>query len=221
MHVAVSVVVSYTTGTSSAHRDANPRPRARPQQNCKSNSQSKAKQMGHASSTAPIAGAPTTPMQLVEHLKYLLDHAQVNLDEFCDKHDIKALLDHVKMFQIYAQGIHDALPEPAAVDAAEANPEAMVNAAEKGDMAVVRKQLKAGVAVDAKVGEYEETALIAAAGGNQTKMSKFLVTRGADTNAKNKDGTTAMMKAAYNGNTELVGYLHEQGAEVNAQADSG
>ena len=34
--------------------------------------------MGHASSTAPIAGAPTTPMQLVEHLKHLLDIAQVN-----------------------------------------------------------------------------------------------------------------------------------------------
>ena len=44
---------------------------------------------------------------------------------------------------------------PAAVDAAEADPEAMVEAALKGDMAVVRKQLKAGVAVDAKVGEYE------------------------------------------------------------------
>ena len=133
--------------------------------------------MGHASSTAPIAGAPTTPMQLVEHLKHLLDNMQVNLDEYCDKHDLKALLDHVKMFQIYAQGIHDAMPEPAAVDAAEANPEAMVEAAKKGDMAVVRKQLKAGVAVDAKVGENEETALYAAAQGNQTKMSKFLVTR--------------------------------------------
>ena len=46
------------------------------------------------------------------------------------------------------KGIHDALPEPAAVDPAEADPEAMVEAAKKGDMAVVRKQLKAGVAVD-------------------------------------------------------------------------
>ena len=32
-----------------------------------------------------------------------------------------------------------------------------------------------------------------AAFGNQTKMSKFLVTRGADANAKNKGGVTAMM----------------------------
>ena len=159
--------------------------------------------MGHASSTAPIAGAPTTPMQLVEHLKYLLDHAQVNLDEFCDKHDLKALLDHVKMFQIYAQGIHDAMPEPAAVDPAEADPDVMVEAAKQGDMAVVRKQLKAGVAVDAKVGEYEETALfkaeegttalIMAASGNQTKMSKFLVTRGADANAKLSNGYLSLI----------------------------
>ena len=34
-----------------------------------------------------------------------------------------------------------------------ADPEAMAEAAKKGDMAVVRKQLKAGVAVDAKVDE--------------------------------------------------------------------
>ena len=32
-----------------------------------------------------------------------------------------------------------------------------------------------------------------AAYGNQTKMSKFLVTRGADTNAKDKYGQVAMM----------------------------
>ena len=165
-------------------------------------------------------------MQLVEHLKHLLDNMQVNLDEFCDKHDLKAVLDHVKMFQIYAQGIHDAMPEPAAVDPAEADPLAMVLAAEKGDMAVVRKQLKAGVAVDAKVklSEYEETtALIKAAGGNQTKMSKFLVTRGADVNTKNQGVSefTAMMKAAEHGNSELVEYLHENGAEVNAQDNNG
>ena len=97
----------------------------------------------------------------------------------------------------------------------------MFEAAGKGDMAVVRKQLKAGVAVDAKVGSAAMTALIKAAEGNQTKMSKFLVTRGADSNAKMANGYTAMMKAAMKGNTELVGYLHENGAEVNAQGDYG
>ena len=65
----------------------------------------------------------------------------------------------------------------------------------------------------------EHTALIKAAIGKQTKMSKFLVTRGADANAKNKRGYTAMMMAAGDGNTELVGYLHENGAEVNALDD--
>ena len=95
---------------------------------------------------------------------------------------------------------------------------AMVEAAKTGDMAVVRKQLKAGVAVDAqKVGKYERTALFAAADGNQTKMSKFLVKKKKNANAKDKLGKTAMMKAAQNGNTELAGYLHENGAEVNAQ----
>ena len=111
-------------------------------------------------------------------------------------------------------------------EAVVADPEVMVEAARTGDMAVVRKQLKAGVAVDAKVTvavDFVEgtTALIQAAQGNQTKMSKFLVTRGADTNAKGKGGRTAMMWAAMNGNTELVGYLHENGAEVNAQNYAG
>ena len=52
-------------------------------------------------------------------------------------------------------------------------------------------------------------------------MSKFLVTRGADANAKDAVGITAMMMGGQNGNTELVGYLHENGAEVNAQAGDG
>ena len=51
-----------------------------------------------------------------------------------------------------AQGIHDALPEPAEKSPAEADPAAMVEAARTSDMAVVRKQLKAGVAVDADGG---------------------------------------------------------------------
>ena len=51
-------------------------------------------------------------------------------------------------------------------------------------------------------------------------MSKFLVTRGADANAKDKsedrdDG------GGQERQHELVGYLHENGAEVNAQNDGG
>ena len=73
---------------------------------------------------------------------------QVNLDEFCDKHDLKALSTTSRCSKSMRRA-STTLPEPAAVDAAEANPEVMVEAAFIGDMAVVRKQLKAGVAVDA------------------------------------------------------------------------
>ena len=170
--------------------------------------------------------------------------------------------------------------EEAEVAAVEANPDAIWEAADKGDMAVVRKHIEAGVTAVKKVQreksdefnnkyrgyfekyvaaeedeadvnaltlatenaaegdgrggedgrhgrscasssrpgwrwtakvmfsvyELKSTALIQAATGNQTKMSKFLVTRGADANAKHKNGTTAMMRAAMHGNTELVGY---------------
>ena len=92
-------------------------------------------------------------------------------------------------------------------------PKAMVEAAEKGDMAVVRKQLKAGVAVDAK-GQFEETALIKAAQGNQTKMS---IPGDEGCGRTRRSGYTAMMMAAHHGNEELVRYLHENGARVNAQ----
>ena len=105
-------------------------------------------------------------------------------------------------------------------EAVEADPAAMVNAAGKGDMAVVRKQLKAGVAVDA-TNKYEQTALIKAAEGNQTKMSKFLVTRGADANAKDKGGWTAMMKAAANGNgaRRILARERRRGQRAERQRD--
>ena len=173
--------------------------------------------MGAASSVQ----GPKTPMQLVASLKKFVAATEVNFDDaFCNREDIDAFIGGLNVIMQNAKVVRELTPV-AEEEAVEADPEAMVEAAKKGDMAV-RKQLKAGVAVDAKVGAVKVTALWKAASGNQTKMSKFLVTRGADTNAKSMVlGETAMMYAAKNGNTELVGYLHENGAEVNAQADDG
>ena len=176
--------------------------------------------MGAASSAKPIEG-PKTPMELVASLKKFVGDTEVNFDDaFCNREDIDLFIGGLNVIMEHAKVVRELTPE-AEEEAVVADPEAMTEAAGKGDVAGVRKQLKAGVAVDTKVGEYEVTALIAAAFGNQTKMSKFLVTRGADTNAKTKIGVTAMMMAAIKGNTELVGYLHENGAEVNAQSNSG
>ena len=182
--------------------------------------------MGAASSAKPIEG-PKTPMELVASLKKFVEATDVNFDDaFCNREDIDALIGGLNVIMEHAKVVRELTPV-AEEEAVVADPKAMVKAAKEGDMAVVRKQLKAGVAVDAKVtlstyiGDKEVTALIKAAQGKQTKMSKFLVTRGADTNAKNKGGSTAMMMAAVNGNTELVGYLHENGAEVNAQNNDG
>ena len=170
--------------------------------------------MGAASSAKPIEG-PKTPMELVASLKKFVDATEVNFDDaFCNREDIDAFIGGLNVIMQHAKVVRELTPE-AEEEAVVASPAAMVEAAKKGDMAVVRKQLKAGVAVDATDGY--STALIQAADGNQTKMSKFLVTRGADTNAKDTRGWTAMMIAARHGNTELVGYLHENGAEVNAQ----
>ena len=60
----------------------------------------------------------------------------------------------------------------------------------------------------------------AAKKGNAAKIEKLLA-RGADVNAKNKEGRTALMGAAFAGHTAIVQALLEAGADVNAKDERG
>jgi ankyrin repeat protein len=55
-----------------------------------------------------------------------------------------------------------------------------------------------------------------------TKIVELLLEKGADVNAKDKDGNvTALIMAASNGHTETVKFLLERGADVNAKDNDG
>jgi quinoprotein dehydrogenase-associated probable ABC transporter substrate-binding protein len=53
------------------------------------------------------------------------------------------------------------------------------------------------------------------------EISKLLVSKGADANARSKGGVTALMVAAGHDNAPLIGLLIQAGAKVDARADDG
>jgi len=63
--------------------------------------------------------------------------------------------------------------------------------------------------------------LIWAATYNQVKVAKVLLERGADVNAREKDGGTALMCAAKDGNVKSVKFLLEHGADVHIKSNDG
>ena len=55
-----------------------------------------------------------------------------------------------------------------------------------------------------------------------TEIVKALLDKGADVNAKSKDGVTALMWASQDGHTEIVkALLIDKGADVNAKSEKG
>ena len=100
--------------------------------------------MGAASSVQ----GPKTPMQLVASLKKFVAATEVNFDDaFCNREDIDALIGGLNVIIEHAKVVRELTPvaEEEAVAAVEANPDAMWEAADKGEIAVVRKHIEAGV----------------------------------------------------------------------------
>ena len=62
--------------------------------------------------------------------------------------------------------------------------------------------------------------MFTASQGN-SEISKFLIVKGADINAKNNNGETALMLAALNKRLEIVRLLIKKGADVNAESNKG
>ena len=52
-------------------------------------------------------------------------------------------------------------------------------------------------------------------------VMRILIDKGADVNAKNKNGATALILAADKGNAEIVSFLIDKGADVNAKDGNG
>ena len=93
--------------------------------------------MGAASSAKPIEG-PKTPMELVASLKKFVEATEVNFDDaFCNREDIDLFIGGLNVIMQHAKVVRELTPEAKeeAVAAVEANPDAMWEAADKGEAA--------------------------------------------------------------------------------------
>ena len=106
---------------------------------------------------------------------------------------------------------------------AETIDEAFVSAAEKGHPDVMHILLEKG----ARLNEIRARALLAAAGSttvgvadqDRSETVKFLLSHGADVNAKDKEGWTGLLLAVDQGRTSVVQTLLDEGADVNAKCE--
>ena len=65
---------------------------------------------------------------------------------------------------------------------------------EKGHFEIVKCLVETGADVNAKVGLYNETALIIASKCGHFKMAKYLIENGAEVNARDKGNDTTLIK---------------------------
>ena len=92
---------------------------------------------------------------------------------------------------------------------------ALCNAVRSGDLHAVKKQLASSVDINAGDSEFGVTALSWAALLDATEIANFLIEKGADVNAKSRDGSTPLHSAAFLGHTEIAELLIRKGADVN------
>ena len=85
---------------------------------------------------------------------------------------------------------------------------------ERGDRTVVELFLQAGINPKAKVDG--GSALIVATTRGHADIVQMLIAKGADVNARNKEGATPLMGAIMGGRKDIVSLLLDRGADVNA-----
>jgi ankyrin repeat protein len=99
--------------------------------------------------------------------------------------------------------------------------QALVQAASCNYVATVRKLVRLGVDVSAKIGRRRETALHFAAHFGDTALIEFLCLNSAPIESHDKHRRVPLHCAAWEGHHDAVRVLLSRGADVNAQDDEG
>jgi hypothetical protein len=96
----------------------------------------------------------------------------------------------------------------------------LMQAAESGDLEMVRGLLKDGVDVNAR-NELGDTALLWAVKKGRPDIVRLLLDRGAAVDAKENNGISPLILAAVMGRAEIVPLLLDRGADINATTRNG
>ena len=89
----------------------------------------------------------------------------------------------------------------------------LVEAADRGDMAAVRRLLANGVPIEQRDAR-QRTAVLAAAQGRHADTARYLIGRGADVNAQDSQRDSAFLVACRDGDAELVRAALAAGADL-------
>ena len=106
-------------------------------------------------------------------------------------------------------------PRPAAIP-----PEALHQAAQTGDIEILKAALASGVDVDARDGR-GWTALMHAVNNGYPLLVEPLLAANADPDVRAPDGATALFMAAAHGHTEIIALLMKAGADVSIRGPKG
>ena len=94
-------------------------------------------------------------------------------------------------------------------------------AAAAGDIEAVKAQLIEGANPNARDSELGATPLSWTTLFNHVEVAEFLIQKGADINARNRDGGTPLHGAAFLGHADIAALLIQKGADINARNDKG
>ena len=98
--------------------------------------------------------------------------------------------------------------------------EALVEAAEEGELETVKKLLAEGAPVDSR-DSARRTALMLALDEGEAEVARALMAAGADVRAVDRQGRTTLMYAAAGGEVEMIRELAKRGVDVTARANNG
>ncbi|MFH1113810.1 MAG: ankyrin repeat domain-containing protein [Pseudomonadota bacterium] len=128
---------------------------------------------------------------------------------------------HKSGIAVFATGLLTASIICFAVACAEDKGNALIQAVKRADLAQVHDLLAQGADVKTRDEQGCPALLIAAESDYRDRLElvRLLLDKGADVNAKRKDGWTVLMEAALRGHLELLRLCLDRGADVNAKTN--
>ena len=100
-------------------------------------------------------------------------------------------------------------------------PLSLQEAASIGNVDLVRMIIENGTDVDSMDDQFYKTALHRAVAGGHQEIVEFLLNKGADVNAQDREGRTPLHYASERGHKDVAKLLIDKGADVNAKNNEG